>query len=246
MVAANAIPKRYECYDRHHFRSESLAVVWKYGYHSEQIPNLTAAMQSMPPSQRLLKIAFLICTIKLAACTTLTDLRSDYDAKSDFGTYTTYNFIADTEADADGYARLFAQYMTEAIAIEMEKRGYVRSSDPDLLVDSNAILEEKAKISRQAASAYAHHSYRKGYYDPWRRYGYAAQSQALQYTYTEGTFSIDIIDARKKRLVFTAAGVGRVPQQDVKEFGRSVKEGVPRFFESYLFIAGDPNPVTRQ
>jgi hypothetical protein len=203
-------------------------------------------MHSTPSPRRFLIPAFLICTTKLAACTTLTDLRSDYDPKSDFGAYTTYNFISDTDGDPQGYASLFAQYMTEAIAIEMEKRGYVRSSDPDLLVDSNAILEEKAKVSRQVAGAYPHHAYRKGYYDPWRRYGYAAQTQALKYTYTEGTFSIDIIDARKKRLVWTAAGIGRVPQQDVRDFGRSVKQGVPRFFESYLFMAGDPNPVTRQ
>jgi len=204
-------------------------------------------MQSTPSPRRLLIPAFLICTTKLAGCATLTEMRSDYDPKSDFGTYTTYNFIADKDTSADGYTGLFAQYMTEAIAIEMEKRGYVRSSDPDLLVDSNAILEEKAKVSRRTGSAFAYHRpYRNGYYDPWRRYGYAGQAQALAYTYTEGTFSIDIIDARKKRLVWTAEGIGRVPQRDVSNLGRSVREGVPRFFDSYLFMAGDPNPVTRQ
>ena len=71
------------------------------------------------------------------------NIRSDYDPEADFSQYNTYNFFADAGPESTNYQSFFSQYMVTAITQEMESRGYTKSNDPDLLVNFNAILQEK-------------------------------------------------------------------------------------------------------
>jgi len=169
------------------------------------------------------------------------NIRSDYDHDADFGAYKTYDFIDGAGPDYEGYESLFTQYMITAITIEMENRGYVKSDNPDLFVNFNANMQEKTKVTQTSSSPSPYYGYRGGYYDPWRNYGYGTQTHVSQYT--EGTFNIDLIDARKKQLVWEAVGVGRVSEKVLKNLEQGIREGVPNFFASYPFVAGNPVPV---
>jgi len=105
-------------------------------------------------SLRLAVILLFITSI--AGCSSSGTLRSDYDPGADFGAYQTWNFMEDAGPDYEGYESLFTQYMLEAITIEMDKRGYVKSENPDLLVNFNAYVQDKTKVtqtSRGAATA---------------------------------------------------------------------------------------------
>jgi hypothetical protein len=165
------------------------------------------------------------------------NIRSDYDPTADFSQYKTYNFFADAGPEDTNYQSFFSKYMVEAISLEMDKRGYVKSNDPDLLINFNAILQEKTKVTTTPApAAGGYYGYRGGFYDPWGGYGYAEQTHVSQYT--EGTFNIDIVDARQKKLVWEAVGQGRVSQKDLEALDETVYEGVPKFFEKYPFTAG--------
>jgi len=44
---------------------------------------------------------------------------------------------------------------------------------------------------------------------------------------SDKTYNIDIIDARKKQLIWEAVGVGRVTEKTLKNLEQSVREGVP-------------------
>lgn len=44
-----------------------------------------------------------------------------------------------------------------------------------------------------------YYGYRRGYYSPWVGYSYATETTVSQYT--EGTFNIDIVDARRQQLI---------------------------------------------
>ena len=44
-------------------------------------------------------------------------------------------------------------------------------------------------------------------------------------------------------LVWEAVHVGRVSQKDLENLEQVVMEGVPEFFASYPFVAGNPAPV---
>ncbi len=173
------------------------------------------------------------------------NIRSDYDPTADFSHYKTYNFFDDAGPEETSYQSFFSQYMMVAIAREMELRGYEKSNDPDLLVNFNAILREKTDVRTTPAPMYGgYYGYRGGFYDPWMGYGYAQETHVSQYT--EGTFNIDLVDARKKKLVWEAVGTGRISQKMLEELEERVNAGVPKFFAKYPFTAGSSVPVTTE
>lgn len=173
------------------------------------------------------------------------NIRSDYDPTADFSHYKTYNFFDDAGPEETYYQSFFSQYMMVAIAREMELRGYEKSNDPDLLVNFNAILREKTDVRTTPAPMYGgYYGYRGGFYDPWMGYGYAQETHVSQYT--EGTFNIDLVDARKKKLVWEAVGTGRISQKMLEELEERVNAGVPKFFAKYPFTAGSSVPVTTE
>ena len=173
------------------------------------------------------------------------NIRSDYDPSADFSQYKTYNFFADAGPEQTNYQSFFSQYMMEAITIEMDKRGYVKSNAPDLHVNYNAILQEKTDVRTTPAPSYGgYYGFRGGFYDPWGGYGYATETHVSQYT--QGTFNIDLVDARAKKLVWEAVGQGRVSEKDLEELDDRVYEGVPKFFAKYPFTAGSNVPVNTE
>lgn len=187
--------------------------------------------------------ALLLAAASMTGCAS-GKLRSDYDRTSDFSQYSTYNFYEDAGPDTTEYQSLFTQYMIAAITREMESRGYIKSDNPDLLVNFNAILQDKTKVTTSPAPTYGiggYYGYRRGFYDPWMGYGYATETHVSQYT--EGTFNIDLVDAENRKLVWEAVGVGRVSQKDLENLEEAVMNGVPKFFARYPFVAGSGTPV---
>ena len=191
---------------------------------------------------RLFVAGIAMPALLLTACASGPNVRSDYDKSADFGSYSTYAFMDGAGPDGDGYQSLFTQYMITAITAEMEKRGYTKSNNPDLLVNFNAVLQEKTKVTSSPAPMPmgGYYGYRGGFYDPWGGYGYATQTNVSQYT--EGTFNIDLVDAKKKQLVWEGVAVGRITEKKLENLQETVQNGVPQFFDKYPFVAGDPTP----
>ena len=179
----------------------------------------------------------------LAGCSSGPDIMSDYDHSAPFDTYTTYNFMDGAGPEGTDYQGFFSQYMVAAITLEMEKRGYIKSDNPDLLVNFNAVLRDKTKVTTTAAAPPmgGYYGYRGGYYGAWGGYGYGTETRVSQYT--EGTFNIDIIDAKQKQLIWEAVGVGKVSQKALANLEEGVMNGVPNFFAHYPFQAGSSNPA---
>ena len=191
-----------------------------------------------------LRIAVILLFIaSLAGCSSGGKLRSDYDRGADFGSYQTWNFIEDAGPDYAGYESLFTQYMLEAITIEMDNRGYTKSDNPDLLVNFNAYIQEKTKITTtpSAPPMGGYYGYRGAHYGAWGGYGYGTDTHVSQYT--EGTFNIDLVDAQKHQLVWEAVGVGRITEKKLDNLQQGVMEGVPKFFAYYPFVAGSGTPA---
>jgi hypothetical protein len=196
--------------------------------------------------KRFYRIAAVVSILVLAAgaggCAT-DNIRSDYDPSADFSQYETFNFFPDAGPEQTNYQSFFSKYMIAAITREMQARGYTLSEDPDILINFNAILREKTDVRTTPAPSYGgYYGYRGGFYDPWMGYGYAQETSVSQYT--EGTFNIDLVDARKKKLVWEAVGTGRVSQKDLEELEERVNEGVAKYFAKYPFTAGSDAPVT--
>jgi Domain of unknown function (DUF4136) len=185
-------------------------------------------------------IAATILVAMLGACASSPNIRSDHDPTADFSQYRTYNFFADAGPEATQYQSFFSEYVIAAITREMESRGYTKSDNPDLLINFNAIVQDKTKVTTTPAPMYGgYYGYRGGFYDPWM--GYGQETRVSQYT--EGTFNIDIVDAKKKKLVWEAVGVGRVTDDVLENLEAKVNEAVPQYFAKYPYRAGSGTPV---
>lgn len=205
---------------------------------------MTMTGRTSPRAIGALSIALVFTLI--SACASGPNIRSDYDSGVDFSQYKTYNFFSDAGPDSDQYQSLFTQYMITAIDREMQKRGYERSNSPDLLVNFNAILKDKTKVTTSPSMGMSggYYGYRGGYYDPWGGYGMATETRVSQYT--EGTYNIDLVDAKRKQLVWEAVGVGRIKDDTFENLQQKVNDGVPLFFANYPFVAGSSTPVKPQ
>ena len=183
----------------------------------------------------------LLLVVFASGCASKPKLRSAYDDSVDFSQYKTYNFYSDAGPEAEGYQGLFSQYMITAIDKEMQDRGYTKSNAPDLMVNFNANLQDKTKVttspSMSGYGAGGYYGYRGGYYDPWGGYGYGTDTHVSQYT--EGTFNIDLVDPKKKQLVWEAVSVGKINDDTFDNLQQKIMEGVPKFFALYPFRAGD-------
>jgi hypothetical protein len=200
-------------------------------------------MYQIPSAKSLALIAVLVAAIAMSGCSSQAKLRSDYDDSIDFSQYRTYNYYDTTGRYDTEYQNLFTQYVKRAIDIEMQARGYTLSDTPDLLVNFNVKAEDKTKVTTSpSAGMYGggYYGYRGGYYSPWVGYGYGTETHVSQYT--EGTYNIDLVDPKLKRLVWEAVGVGRITDDKLENIEENVKTGVPRYFELYPFVAGDGTP----
>jgi Domain of unknown function (DUF4136) len=200
-------------------------------------------------------IIILIAGYVLSGCSSSkANIIADHDSSAPFGSYNTWNFFENAGPDYEGYQSFFTQYMMTAITIEMEKRGYTKSDNPDLLVNFNAMLQDKTKVSTTPSTSMhagygggyggGYYGYRGSSYGAWGGYGYGTETRVSQYT--EGTFNIDIVDAKQQQLVWEAVGVGKVTEKVLENLEEGVMNGVPRFFSLYPYVAGNPDPVTAE
>ena len=194
-------------------------------------------------------IVLLFMGYALAGCASGPDILVDYDDNAPFGSYKTYNFMEGAGPDHGNYQSFFTKYVLEAVTIEMENRGYTKSDDPDLLINFNANLQDKTKVTTTSAPppmmyGGGYYGYRGGAYGAWGGYGYGTETHVSQYT--EGTFNIDIVDNKRHQLVWEAVGIGRVSEKKLENLEETVKTGVPKYFSGYPFRAGDANPVTAE
>ena len=191
-------------------------------------------MSFQQPLKQISRLLVVLSAFAIAGCASGPDIRSDYDSTVNFGAYNTYNFVEGAGPDYGDYQSLFTKFVIEAVTIEMEKRGYTKSDNPDLLVNFGAQLDDKIDVRTTSdPMAGGYYGYRRGpyTYGGWGGYGYATETHVSEYT--EGTFNIDIIDNKRRH-------------KKRKNLEGTIKTGVPNYVSNYPFVAGNPNPVTEQ
>jgi hypothetical protein len=198
-------------------------------------------MYFLHPVNKFRNLIIFSAVFCFAGCASGPNVRSDYDPGADFSSYKTYDFVKDAGPDYGNVQSFFTKYVIAAVTIEMESRGYTKSRDPDLLINFNAILDDKIRVSTTPAPMVGgYYGYRGGYYSSWGGYGYATETHVSQYT--EGTFNIDIIDNKRSQLVWEAVGVGRITDKKLKDVEGTVRNAVPVYFAKYPFVAGSGTP----
>ena len=182
-------------------------------------------------------IALLITFALMTACSSNpTKIHSDYDHSVDFSQYKTYGYYSPMGIENPNYSSLLGQMFRDAIDVQMKQRGYVKSSNPDLLFNVSARMEDKTRVTTmQDPGMYGgYYGYRGGLYDPWGGYGYGTSTHVSQYT--EGTINVDMVDPRLKRMLWEGVAIGRVNDKN-ENLREDIMTGVAEMFAAYPFRA---------
>jgi len=179
----------------------------------------------------------------VTGCASGPDVRGDYDRAADFGKYRTYNFLAATGAEGTEFKSIAQQMMQQAASREMEARGYVKSENPDLLINFKGKLEEKTDIQSTPAPYYGpSFGYRGWGGAPYGAYGYGG-TEVTTRRYNVGTLVMDVIDREKRQAVFQGGLEDVVTSKMMQDKEGTLNNAVAAIFAKYPFVAGQSAPV---
>ena len=161
---------------------------------------------------KLLSLFFI--TAMAVSCSTVR-VSSDYDDAANFTTYKTYGYLKDGIDKAE-ISDLDKKRILSAIDVEMAKKGFTKSENPDFLV--NIFTKANKEVNVNNWGGYGGWGYGYGWGGwgwggPW---GWGGGYNSVS-THTEGTLYIDVIDRTKKELVWQGMGTGVLTQDRNKK-----------------------------
>lgn len=134
---------------------------------------------------------------------------SDYDKNVDFTPYKSYAYYK-AGIDKVEVSELDKKRILRAIDQQMASKGFVKSENPDVLINIFTKSREQVNVNQFNAGW----GYGWGWgWNPWMMGG----NQTTVSTSTEGTLFIDLIDAKKKELVWQGEGIGTLNKNALKK-----------------------------
>ena len=151
-----------------------------------------------------------ICTALLFGCNSTKILQNEVAPGVDFTKYKTFDFLK-TEASGDTIPGKYDEGITlvkEAVANEMTKRGYQRSSqNPDLFINLGIAVKQRA----QTRETNWRTDGRMAYIGQ-RNYKWKSEEIVVGY-YKEGTLDLNLVDAAANKMVWKATVKDILPEK---------------------------------
>ncbi len=131
----------------------------------------------------------------MLGCSSMTVI-SDWDHATDFSKFKTFKFYNGEPIPGDELVKhpLILKRVQQTVGRILESKGFVRtdSDKPDMLVFVHAGIKEKLSVTDWGGY---------GWYDPW--WGPTGGYRRMDvHQYEEGTLIIDIVDVKRKELVW--------------------------------------------
>jgi hypothetical protein len=189
------------------------------------------------PRYSLILCAAALAALAGCATTNTPEIRANQAPDANFTSYSTFGFPDQTGTDRGGYSTLVTSYFKSAVRDQMEQREYhYVEANPDLLVNFYAKVHERTEVrpDPSVSAAYGYYGYRYGLYSAWPFYDDAVRTV----TYPVGTANIDIVDARKKQMIWEGVAQGYVSDEDMDHPKESIARVVTQLFARYPGRAG--------
>lgn len=172
----------------------------------------------------------LMGTALLMSCSSVRVL-SDYDTNVNFNQYRSYAFYK-TGIDKAQISDLDKKRILKAIESEMAAKGFVKSEDPDLLVSIFTTEKERVDVYNNNFGWGWGPGWGWGW-NPWIWGGPGWYGPSVS-TRTEGALFIDLIDAKRKELVWQGRGSGTLGNmQNIEKKEARIREFVTKIMEEY-------------
>ena len=169
-------------------------------------------------------VPVLLLFMLLASCSSV-QVAADYDKNANFNEYKTFAFFK-SGIDKAEISDLDKRRILRAIESEMMAKGFTKSENPDILVSIFTKSRDKVNVYNNSMG-YGPYGYGWGWSPYYWNSGYSNVS-----TSTEGTLYVDLIDAKKKELVWQGMGTGYLTQSMNKKEER-INEFVAKIMEKY-------------
>lgn len=171
------------------------------------------------------KYVFLLFFSGLLFSCSSVSVSTDYDKNVSFDQFKTYAYDK-KGIDKVDLSDLDKKRILRAIDAEMAVKGFTKSQSPDLLINIFTQARERVDVNQFNAGW----GYGWGWgWDPWMWGGGMNTSVS---TRIEGTLFIDIVDARKKELIWQGVGDG-VLTQNVDKKEKRINEFVKKILDKY-------------
>ena len=167
---------------------------------------------------KFIKLLPLVLVLFLASCSTV-NVTTDYDSKTDFNEYNTFAFYK-KGVDKVEISDLDKKRILRAIETELTAKGMTKSENPDVIINIFANTSKKINV-------YNDNNY---FWRPWY-YGPNFNTRISQYN--QGTLFIDMIDNKKKELVWQGIGSGALSLKSVAKKEERIKEFVAEILAKY-------------
>jgi hypothetical protein len=158
-----------------------------------------------------------------ASCSSVR-VNSDYDKNVDFNQYKTYAYLK-SGVDKVEISDLDKRRILKAIDEQLLAKGFTKSETPDLLV--NIFTKEREQVDVNQFNA----GFGYGWGFGWNPFFYGGTNTSIN-RYTEGTLYIDLIDAKKKELIWQGEGEGTLTK-NVDKKDEVIKEFVSKILSQY-------------
>jgi len=172
--------------------------------------------------------------LSLAGCETEPQVRSITEPSANLSAYRTYSFAANPGTNRGGNVTPLTTFFESAITREMNARGYQKvDSGGDLLVNFNARVTEKTDIQSTPGPAYGY-----GYYG--YRGGMYGGPEVQTVRYKVGTANIDVVDAKRKVVVWEGVVDRELTDEVMKNPQPAVDGAVAKMFTQFPGRAAPP------
>lgn len=172
---------------------------------------------------KILRFIPVFMLLVLGSCASVR-VASDFDKNVDFTQYKTFAFYK-TGIDKVEVSDLDKKRILRAIEEQMLAKGFTKSENPDLLV--NIFTKSREQVDVNTFNAGWGYGWGWGW-NPWM---YGGNRTSVSRT-TEGTLFIDLIDAKKKEMIWQGEGEGDLTKNNDKKEER-IKEFVAKILEQY-------------
>jgi len=178
-------------------------------------------------ARNLLRVFGLALALAVAGCASGPQIRVDMDARANMKAYRTFGFFDSVSTDGAQYTSLLSSRLKAATRSQLEKNGYTYSqNEPELLVNFYLKIVNKQELR----SSGGYYGYRSGYYGTWTGYPYVETVD-----YKEGTLSVDLVDAKRKQLVWQGVAEGVVSAEAQRNPGPAIDRVVGEIFSNFPY-----------